>query len=232
MAYGNLRDTEPGRKYGRLTVIEWVRDDFTCGGKKRPVFAFMCECGKPVEGRIYSARSGHKNSCGCLRLGHTRRPPGTFKHGHATGGKLTPEFRAWRDMMTRATNPNTKHAMHYVGRGIGVCEEWAYGGDGKGFERFLACVGEKPSPRHSLDRIDVDGDYRPGNVRWATPAEQARNRSDNHLITFRGESMCLTDAAARFNLPTGVLSDRLNKLKWPVERALLAPRRVLKRKGA
>ena len=80
-------------------------------------------------------------------------------------------------MLTRARNPNIKCAARYVLRGITVASEWLPGGDGGGFDRFLAHVGLRPSERHSLDRIDNDAGYMPGNVRWATQAEQVRNRA-------------------------------------------------------
>lgn len=80
-------------------------------------------------------------------------------------------------MLTRARNPNIWCASRYVLRGITVAPEWLPGGDGHGYERFLAHVGPRPSEKHSLDRIDNDAGYVPGNVRWATQAEQVRNRA-------------------------------------------------------
>ena len=103
------------------------------------------------------------------------------RHGAAAGGVKTPEYRAWRHMLTRGRNPNATRADRYVLRGITVCDEWLPGGDGRGFDRFLAHVGNKPSPKHSLDRIDNDVGYRPGNVRWATQSEQMRNTSRRRL---------------------------------------------------
>ena len=97
-----------------------------------------------------------------------------IKHGNAAG-KPTKEYRAWSAMWTRTTNAKHRHFDRYGGRGIVVCEAW------KDFAVFLADVGPSPSPKHSIDRVDVDGNYEPGNVRWATEAEQQRNRSTTRL---------------------------------------------------
>lgn len=98
-----------------------------------------------------------------------------IKHRHA-GRSVTPAYRAWQNMMTRCFNPKATQYAWYGGRGISVCERW------RDFAAFVADVGERPSPKHSLDRIDCNGDYEPGNVRWATHTEQCRNRSSNRSV--------------------------------------------------
>lgn len=95
-----------------------------------------------------------------------------FKHGQSCGSGLTPEYRAWQ-LMLRRTDPDSRQAADYYSRGIRVCSEWR-----TDFVSFLRDVGKKPTPDHSLDRIDNDGNYEPGNVRWATRAEQRRNSCD------------------------------------------------------
>lgn len=90
-------------------------------------------------------------------------------HGHAKGGK-SPEYRAWHAMRQRCYHPSQPHYSRYGGRGIVVCERWQV------FANFLADMGLRPSPRHSLDRINNSGNYEPGNCRWATLVEQCRNR--------------------------------------------------------
>jgi hypothetical protein len=95
----------------------------------------------------------------------------SVKHGENRVGRMTVEYRAWANMKTRCLNPRIWNYDRYGGRGITVCNRWS-----DSYEAFLADVGRRPSPTHSLDRIDVNGDYEPGNVRWATPTEQAQNR--------------------------------------------------------
>jgi hypothetical protein len=93
-----------------------------------------------------------------------------YVHGEAAGNG-TKEYRAWRAMIYRCYYPNNGKWEHYGGRGITVCTRWR-----KSYPTFLRDVGRAPSPQHSLDRKDNDGDYKPSNVRWATKKEQAQNR--------------------------------------------------------
>lgn len=98
-------------------------------------------------------------------------------HGHAAGNAETPTYRNWKSMFTRCTNPNAPHFDRYGGRGVSVCERW------RSFANFLEDMGERPSPRHTLDRYpDNDGNYEPGNCRWATMQQQARNRSTTRAV--------------------------------------------------
>ncbi len=104
------------------------------------------------------------------------KPHANRTHGHGgypkRGIRPTPEYQAWINMRVRCTNPNSSAFPRYGGRGIKVCDEWTIS-----FESFLAHVGPRPSARHSIDRIDVNGDYEPGNVQWTTADHQARNQS-------------------------------------------------------
>ena len=145
---------EIGRRYGRLVVVRHVRDDRTSGGKKQPVYLFRCDCGNEHEARIYAARCGRTTSCGCRQ-----REATTSTHGATVGGIHTPEYRAWRCMVVRGTNPRIRAASRYFLRGITVCAEWMPGGDGQGYTRFLAHVGPRPSALHTVDRKDNDRGY-------------------------------------------------------------------------
>ena len=99
------------------------------------------------------------------------------------------------------------------------------------FEAFRAYVGEPPSARHSLGRVDNDGDYAPGNVEWQTPAEQGRNKGNNRLLTFEGKTQTISEWASERGMAYSLLSARLGKLAWPLEKALLTPVRADRRQS-
>lgn len=133
---------------------------------------------------------------------------------HKHGLTRTPEYRAWASMKQRCTNPRVRSWSNYGGRGITVCERWS-----NSFEFFLEDMGPRPTPAHSLDRIDNDGHYEPGNCRWATASEQRRNDRNNRPITFAGETLPLIQWAQRTGITARTIGDRLDR-GWPVERAL------------
>lgn len=148
-------------KYGRFTIIGAV----TGGGNRR--VRVVCSCPARTERVVELAalKSGHTRSCGCLR----RELVAARSRIHGKTG--TPEFRAWANMLQRCENPNWPRYADYGGRGIKIHQAWR-----TNFETFLADVGARPSRNHSLDRIDNNGNYEPGNVRWATRSQQQRNK--------------------------------------------------------
>lgn len=118
------------------------------------------------------------------RFGNTNH----LRHGDTCGHRVTPEWSAWKGMKQRCYLPTNAKFSLYGGRGIRVCKRWR-----NSFETFLADMGRKPSPSHSLERRDVDGDYEPNNCRWATQKEQCRNQRRNRRFTYSGREMTLAE---------------------------------------
>lgn len=141
--------------------------------------------------------------------------------------KRQPEYRTWASMIRRCCNPNQAAYRSYGGRGIGVAPEWRGRG---GFQRFYAFLGPKPSPGHSIDRINNARGYEPGNVRWATVQEQQRNRSSNHWIEANGERLLVVEWAERLKCRPSVISCRLRS-GWPPSEAVTRPVRHMKSPG-
>lgn len=137
-------------------------------------------------------------------------------HGHTQGanGKTvrSPTYNSWRAMMDRCYCPSSTAYQRYGANGVRVCEQWHV------FTAFLQDMGERPSG-HSLDRIDGAGIYEPGNCRWATPKEQARNLKNNRILTFRGQSKPLAAWAEELGVLNSLIGKRLSR-GWTVERAL------------
>lgn len=134
------------------------------GGKWKAMW--LCRCGVEFEAYVINVTRRHTKSCGC-DLGETGR---AATHGHFVGDKPTPTYKSWQAMIARCTNPKHPQFKHYGGRGIVICPEWRHS-----FPSFLSDVGERPTGK-TLDRINCDGNYEPSNCRWATIAEQNRNR--------------------------------------------------------
>jgi hypothetical protein len=150
-----------GRRFGRLAVVasEGFRD-----GRWR--WLCRCDCGGTRVTSTASLRGGHAKSCGCIvgKAGTT--------HGHTVGRKQSSEYQSWHAMIRRCEDPAIARYGRYGGRGITVCQRWR-----DSFVAFLADMGPKPGRGYSIERKDNDGNYEPGNCRWATPTEQSRNTS-------------------------------------------------------
>lgn len=157
-----------GSRFGRLVVVG-VSMAVTRQG--RPMLDCCCDCGGTRTTDLASLKKGDVRSCGCLRREAARSfgRRGVL-HGHTNArGYRSPEYISWHAMKARCLNPRDPAFRYYGGRGIGVAARWLR------FENFLEDMGRRP-PGKSLDRINNDGDYEPGNCRWATSAEQALNR--------------------------------------------------------
>jgi hypothetical protein len=194
----------PGTKFGRLTVLGPAP---TKGHGRR--WRCRCDCGADIVVGSWSLRSGKATSCGCRRRDLVTAR--LTMHGQIDD----PAYRVWVDMRSRCLSPASKAFRYYGGRGITICPAWDR------FATFLADVGPRPSRKHSIDRIDNNRGYEPGNVRWATRREQMRNTRRNQWIEFGGERLVVSDWAIRLGIPKSTLRHRL-RMGWPVERALVS----------
>lgn len=139
-------------------------------------------------------------------------------HGHAKQGARSPEYRCWIDIKSRCQNPSHKMYPYYGGRGIKICVQWQ-----NSFETFFSVVGPRPTPLHTIDRFpDNDGNYEPGNVRWATRQQQIDNRRTTRIVIVDGQNMSLTQACANLNVSRKMVSARLER-GWPAAKALSTP---------
>lgn len=188
-----------GKRFGQLLVVGQaplhVRPD------KRKAARWVCVCSCGVRKTVMAANlvSGSTVSCGCYarqRVGNANR-----KHGQ----KGTPEYKAWLSMRARCRDVKNRT---YGARGISVCERWS------NFAAFLEDMGRRPTPRHSLDRIDVNGHYSPENCRWATPREQQNNKRNTVVVTYNGKQVPLIVAAEYSGIKYATLHSRL-MAGWP-----------------
>lgn len=142
-----------------------------------------------------------------------------LRHGHSRNRRPSPEYHSWTSMISRCccnTPANKANWDRYGGRGIKVCERW------KTFANFLADMGPKPTPKHSIERKDNNGNYEKSNCKWATDREQGRNTRTNRVLEYRGEKKCLTEWAEVFKIDRWTLAQRL-RMGWALERALTQP---------
>lgn len=189
-----------GLRFGRLTVTS--RAASAAGGRSQ--FTCVCDCGAIVVVGGRHLRSSDTRSCGCWRV------EASTTHGM----RGSPEWRTWISMKTRCLNSHRSEYTRYGGRGITICDRWLHS-----FESFFADMGERPTPWHSIDRINNDGNYEPDNCRWATVQQQAENRSNVQQLEFGGQVDTLKGWSRRSGIPYSTLRRRLTA-GWPLWKAL------------
>ena len=162
-----------GKRFGKLVAVFLTRK----AGHR--AWICRCDCGGEKVIDQYTLRSGKALHCGCEWKSH--------RHTH--GLSATPEYRTWINIRGRCENENTPYWWLYGGRGIRVCERWR-----GSFDAFLSDMGTRPSSDHSIDRINVNGDYEPSNCRWATRKQQLRNQRRNHIVEVDGKRCTLVEA--------------------------------------
>lgn len=197
-----------GYKFKCFEVIDYIIIRHGTDNRK----GYVCKCincgdiTKRIKGNILRT----VGDCKCVH------PVG--KYGHRLK-EIKPEYKCWLNIKLRCRNPKIKQYDKYGGRGIDICEEWF-----NSFKSFFDHIGKRPSRKHSVDRINNDGNYEPGNVRWATVKEQANNRSSNVEIEYDGHTLNITQWAELLNVRPQLINSRL-KRGYSIADALCHPAR-------
>ncbi len=199
-----------GRRFGRL-VVTGLSPYRTKSGKI--LWIAKCDCGGEKITQPSNLRCGDTQSCGCIK--RELMVARNFIHGESR----SPEFRSWAAMLSRCTNERLREYPQYGGRGIAVCDRW------REFANFLTDMGRRPTAKHTLERLNVNGNYEPDNCSWATQAEQLRNMRRNIYVEINGQMMCVADAAKIRGIPLPSVYSRIRKLGWDPQAAIDAPRR-------
>lgn len=206
-----------GDKFGRLSFLQDTSKE-----KTRKAL-WLCECGNKKEIIIQNVKRGKTKSCGCLNSEVVIRK--NYKHGFSKKGSVDKFYRAWLHLKERCFREGDSNFHNYGGRGITVCRRWVNFENFKKdmYSSYLKHVKKYGRKNTTIERVDVNGDYEPGNCKWATPEEQANNRRNNHLITFKGETKTLSQFAKEHGLKPGRLRVRLVRDKFSVKKALTTP---------
>jgi hypothetical protein len=207
---------EVGKRYGKLVVLSFK--GYRSRGrrpKSAAMFEFLCDCGNICIRNLYLIRWRNTGSCGCL-VRETMSRIGKSQTIH--GLSDTPEHISWVMMKDRCLNPKNKCYKDYGGRGITVYTPWI-----ENFKLFLEYMGQKPGSKYSLDRIDNSKGYEPGNVRWATPMEQANNKRCNVFIEHNGLRMTKPQWDRFLGFRIGTIQNRIGRSGWSFDKAVSTP---------
>lgn len=200
------------KRFGRWVVLEEGEHKYS-GNHRVLYWRCMCECGTIREVCGGSLTSKKSESCGCLH-NEMRAIGFNKKHGMAK----TKIYATWGRIINRCYSKDLSDWPLYGGRGIRVCDRWRYS-----FENFLLDMGNTYKEGLTIDRKNNDGNYEPGNCRWATQKQQQRNRRNNHSVTFNGKTQCIAAWADELKIKESTLGMRLGRYGWSVEKALTKP---------
>jgi len=203
-----ITDKHIGNKYNRWLVLSYSHKS-----GRNHYYTCRCECGtvKPV--RLSRLMNGESASCGCYRTELSTI------HGLAKRNRVCPELYIRNTMIQRCTNKNNIQYPEYGGRGIVVCDRWL-----ESFENFFNDMGPRPSKHHSIERLDNNGNYEPGNCAWATRLTQNRNKRNNRYLEVDGIKRCLAEWVTISGVAHPTILARL-KCGWPVKKAIFTPAR-------
>jgi len=205
-----------GHRFGRLIALDWRRKEYGRQGLKRIYWRCRCDCGQLSEVMACNLVSGITTSCGCY--GRETQHLKNARH-QKYGSHL---YKLWADIKQRTTNPNAPTFDRYGGRGISMHSRWS-----DSYEVFAADVrkeiGDHPGTGFSLDRVNNDGNYEPGNIRWATPIIQNRNKRNLVKFLYNGKQLCIAELAEISGLMYQTLYCRLMKYNWDLPKAMTTP---------
>lgn len=182
--------------------------------KREAMWNCLCDCGNMFISRGTRLENGSTKSCGCW---HKRK---MITHGYTKNHKTTLEYKSWSCMKYRCSGKSERFNKYYKDKGIVICDRWI--GD-DGFTNFLEDMGNRPTPKHSLDRIDNNGNYCKENCKWSSSKEQMNNVSTNRLITYNGETKTVSQWADVVGINNKALARRLTSLNWSIEKSLKTP---------
>lgn len=205
-----------GQRFGRLVVIR--RAGRAPHKRRRFLWLCSCDCGSEVGVTGGNLTSGNTQSCGCLQRERTSAANRTHGFSRCVQGAASRLYITWASMKARCSNPKAKSYRYYGAHGISVCDEWKR--DFPAFRKWATTAGYRDDL--SIDRINNDGDYEPGNCRWIPIAAQASNKRDNRKIKWEGQIMTVAGWARCLGMDRSTLAARLSS-GWSVEKALTSP---------
>lgn len=200
-----------GMEFGNLVVLHRAPDHETPGGQRITTWACKCKCGKEIQVLSQNLRKGHTKSCGCMFPSHN------LKHGGCIGNDKSRLYNIWAGMKARCFNKANPRYMYYGQRGIVVCEEWME------FTTFRDWAMQNGyDDTLTIDRINNNGNYEPGNCRWVVQKVQSNNSRKNKLIEFHGVTHTVSEWADITGIPYKALWYRLHS-GWEIEKSFTTP---------
>lgn len=194
---GESSELSIGRRYGHLNITKVDRRPYGPSGIVETVAFVKCDCGNERWMRLDGIKNGDSKACGCLSR------TGLKRYYNIHGMSRTPVYKMWNGMKLRCINPNTMSWKDYGGRGIRICDRWMR------FENFYVDMGDRPSDKHSIERIDVNGNYCPENCKWILLSDQLKNTRRTRRIIFNGVAMCLSELSTLTSINRSTLQYRI-----------------------
>ena len=209
------------RRFGKLLVVKFSNIKTYKNKSSQTQWLCKCDCGNEIVVSGNSLISGNTTSCGCylqeLRIKHNK------SHDRL--------YAIYKSMLHRCYSPKSRSYRSHGKRGITVCKEWQITENYNGMNNFYEwALSNGYQDNLTIDRIDNNGNYEPSNCRWTTYVTQGNNRSNNHMITYNGETKTMAEWAREYNIPYNTFAWRINKSKWDIEKSLNTPVNSNKRK--